>query len=678
MTPSNTLTSIQRRFSERDGKSKLPVLSTPLFWFVLGIKIATLLFFGSTILKESYIPFVAHFVSSPFSNPYIWAAEQGVSFPFPAAMLFILAAAKSLFSFLPPLLAIRIPLLIADLAIFLVLARWLKDRQRAVLWWYWCSPVVFAATYIAGFLDILPIALLFGFLYFLFKEQYLYAFALLGLAFATKTGLLILLPFVLIYVFKESRLDFKTVGYVSLPAAIYLLLCGAYIRTPEFIKIALSGGQFSLSDAAIHFSGAVLYIVPLVYFGLLTGALGFQRLNRDVFLMFIAFALGSITLFVLPQAAWYLWILPFFVYFFVKNDHVQNYPLVLLQLFYFAYFLLAPKSEFLEALQVTFTPASSVYGNVAFTLLQGALLLTIFWIYQLGIQRAMKHKLLYKPYLVGIAGDSASGKSTITKLLEQIFGKHNTLEIAGDDMHKWERGDPRWSEVTHLNPIANRLHDDAQHALTLKHGLSVVRRMYDHAIGRFTLPERIRPKKIVVLQGLHTLYLPGTRDLLDLKVFLAPDEDLRRKWKIERDTKERGSDPARVLEQLQAREADSEKYILEQKRHADIVISFTQQQGRPALEMFCDMHIQTDQFVHALEQKTELSVQHEHVDGAEHLVITGDVSAETIEDIAYELLPEVWEINRTAHHWEAGLNGVIQLFLAHAVFYKAKLEHAVI
>ena len=669
---------IRQYLRERDGSSKVSILTHPVFWVVLGVKVAAIFFVSATVPAEHYGVFVSYFLDSQFSNPYEHFAGTETVFPFPALMLFMLAASKLVVGFFIPFdpFVLHIPVLLADFAIFLILARWFKTKQKKVLWYYWCSPILFAVSYLAGFLDLVPIALLFAFLYFFFKDRYLVAFVLLGLALATKTGLVILLPFILVYLLKEHEPLTRIFGYVALSGGIYALFNSLYMASPGFWQTTLSSGQSLTSNMNLDFGGAVIYIAPLVYLGLILGSFAFQRLNKDIFLMFLAFALGMVTLVVLPEAGWYSWVVPFFVYFFVKESGAGVYPFVLLNLFFFAYFLLTPNSLFLEAFAAV-PPANlgDTPVNLAFTLLQGTLLLNCIWIYRLGIQSGIKHKILYKPYLVGIAGDSASGKSTVASLLSQVLGAHNTLEVAGDDMHKWERGDPHWLQMTHLHPGANRLHDDMQHALQLRRNESVVRRLYDHALGRFTLPERVRPKNVIIFQGLHALYLNRARTLLDLKIFLSPDEELRRQWKVERDMFERGHAKEQVLQELEARVADAEKYIREQQRHADVVIALSRRGTRETLEIACDNSINLDPLLSVLQERTSLEILHEHTSEGQRLTAAGAVTSESIDELAYELVPEIWEINRRELRWEEGLNGVIQLFLAYVIFHKAKLDH---
>ena len=72
-----------------------------------------------------------------------------------------------------------------------------------------------------------------------------------------------------------------------------------------------------------------------------------------------------------------------------------------------------------------------------------------------GIEAYKQNKFLYQPLLIGIGGDSASGKTTFAKIIQNLYGTSQTTIIKGDDMHKWERGDDNWNEKTHLNPSSN-------------------------------------------------------------------------------------------------------------------------------------------------------------------------------------------------------------------------------
>src|SRR6185436_16042251 len=86
-----------------------------------------------------------------------------------------------------------------------------KTRMRQVLVWYWLSPILIYINYFHGQLDVIPIALLFASLYFLFKNRILYSFLFLGLAIGTKTNIVLVFPFYLIYLFRAPNIRLREI-----------------------------------------------------------------------------------------------------------------------------------------------------------------------------------------------------------------------------------------------------------------------------------------------------------------------------------------------------------------------------------------------------------------------------------------------------------------------------------
>ena len=83
-----------------------------------------------------------------------------------------------------------------------------------------------------------------------------------------------------------------------------------------------------------------------------------------------------------------------------------------------------------------------------------------------------------------------------------------------------------------------------------------------------------KPTQFTLIEGLLGYHTTALRDCYDVRVFLAPPEELRRAWKVQRDCSRRGYTTDQVLEELDRREPDSELYIRPQQRWADIVVSF--------------------------------------------------------------------------------------------------------
>jgi phosphoribulokinase len=84
----------------------------------------------------------------------------------------------------------------------------------------------------------------------------------------------------------------------------------------------------------------------------------------------------------------------------------------------------------------------------------------------------------------------------------------------------------------------------------------------------------VTPTEFTIVEGLLGFHTAAMRDVYDVRIYLDPPEDLRRRWKVQRDCSRRGYTTDEVLAELDRREGDAETYIRPQRRHADIVISF--------------------------------------------------------------------------------------------------------
>ncbi|HLO88257.1 MAG TPA: phosphoribulokinase [Nostocaceae cyanobacterium] len=179
-----------------------------------------------------------------------------------------------------------------------------------------------------------------------------------------------------------------------------------------------------------------------------------------------------------------------------------------------------------------------------------------------------------RPIILGIVGDSAAGKTTLTRGIAQVLGPENVTLICTDDYHRYDRKQRAEIGITALHPDCNHLDIMQQHLSLLRTGQAILKPVYSHKTGTFEAPLYIKPKKFVIIEGLLGYSTRAARDCYDVKVYLAPPEELRAKWKIKRDTEKRGYTPEQVIAELEKREPDSEKYIRPQRQWSDIVVSF--------------------------------------------------------------------------------------------------------
>jgi uridine kinase len=192
----------------------------------------------------------------------------------------------------------------------------------------------------------------------------------------------------------------------------------------------------------------------------------------------------------------------------------------------------------------------------------------------LPIERfSLQYKLvLSTAKVIAIAGDSGSGKSVLCKLLRPLFLFDKVLEFETDRYHKWERGHVKWSELTHLDPTANHLEKLENDTFKLRLGDNIIAVDYDHSTGTFTPPTTIEPGETILLCGLHTMFSKQLRDLTDFKIYVDTSDEIKIKWKLQRDTTERNQNEKDVRAKIESRKQDYETFIAPQMEHADLVI----------------------------------------------------------------------------------------------------------
>lgn len=186
-----------------------------------------------------------------------------------------------------------------------------------------------------------------------------------------------------------------------------------------------------------------------------------------------------------------------------------------------------------------------------------------------------------RPIILGIVGDSAAGKTTITQGLVNILGPDRVTHICTDDYHKYDRRQRAQLGITPLHPDCNYLDVLELHMERLHYGQPILKPVYDHSDGTLRPPEYVRPREFVIVEGLLGFATPTLRQFYDVKVYLDPPETLRRIWKIKRDTTKRGYTTEQVLAELVKREPDSRAFIRPQREFADIVVRFYPDEGIP-------------------------------------------------------------------------------------------------
>ena len=177
--------------------------------------------------------------------------------------------------------------------------------------------------------------------------------------------------------------------------------------------------------------------------------------------------------------------------------------------------------------------------------------------------------------VIGIAGGTGSGKSTLMQQLVEHFGadvtvlSHDNYYRRRDDMPFEER-----CKVNYDEPAALETDLMARHLDMLRHGQAIDCPVYDFTMhNRSGETVRIEPKRVIIVEGILIFEDKQLRDLMDIKIFVDTDADVRLCRRIRRDVRERGRTLESVIEQYQATvKPMHEKYVEPSKRYAHIVV----------------------------------------------------------------------------------------------------------
>lgn len=178
--------------------------------------------------------------------------------------------------------------------------------------------------------------------------------------------------------------------------------------------------------------------------------------------------------------------------------------------------------------------------------------------------------------LIGIAGGTGSGKTTLADKLVESFGRDEVSILRHDNYYK-RHDDIPFEERAKLNydhPDAFDTDLLCQHILELKAGTSIEMPVYDYAMhNRSDKTILVHPAPVIVLEGILLFVEKDLCDLMDIKVFVDTDADVRILRRILRDVKERGRSLDSVVTQyLTTVKPMHEQFVEPSKRRADVII----------------------------------------------------------------------------------------------------------
>lgn len=178
--------------------------------------------------------------------------------------------------------------------------------------------------------------------------------------------------------------------------------------------------------------------------------------------------------------------------------------------------------------------------------------------------------------IIAISGCSGSGKTTVVKSLIKELGKDNVCYLHQDSYYK-DQGHIPYEEREKINydhPEAIELNMFAQHLKLLKDRKIIEKPIYNYSThNREKQTKKIKPKNIIIADGIHILNVEEIRKISTLKVFVDTDMDICFIRRLLRDTKERGRSVESVINQyIETVKPMQEKYVTPTIKYADFII----------------------------------------------------------------------------------------------------------
>jgi uridine kinase len=658
----------------------------PFFYFGLLIKISLIFIAIPKISSQLYIPFLDITSSNLTFDPWQYFIDQGgdpIAFPYGVTMwlTFLPGMFSAKYFNFAAQYGYQITLFLTDLFLLYVFSKvYFKTHLLSLI--YWCSPIVIFATYWLGLNDLIPILFLTLSLYFLRELKFLKAGIFSAIAVSAKFSMILVIPFFLIYFIRNRSLTeyLKTYLFGFLVTCILLFL-PIFFSSAAFLML-LNNPEMGKSFDLVLTIGEhnLIYVVPLLYLIILYSVWRVHRVNFDLFLSMLGMAFMLIILFTQASYGWFIWLIPLFIAYQMTSGRAAIFLIFLFSVLYVLSGLsAAPLPNFSFSIPTDYylievlADVNSYVAPILSTFIMAIGLILSLRITRESISKNDFFRLSRKPFVIGIAGDSGSGKDTLADSLESLFGNHSVTKISGDDYHLYDRKKPVWKLLTHLNPMSNNLEKFAHDLADLANNKNILTRNYNHETGKLSHPIKIKSNDIIISSGLHALFFPELRNLYNLSIYLDIDESLRRYFKFKRDLNSRSQSLADISKSLEKREVDSSKFIRPQAMFADLVFSL-----KPAASHFLKVKkdkklpplklvvrspygLNESTITHTLISLSSLKVDRNIKSGSNgfELTIEGDISSEDIAMLVKKVCPRILEFLDINPKWDEGYLGLM-------------------
>lgn len=498
-------------------------------------------------------------------NPYasIESLQQSfMTFPYSNLMYFVLLPFYFIASFFG-ISFVNLSYFFFEIVLIILLKKIFNTSLKHLYFLVVLNPLIIYSMAYLGQLDLVPLSFFLISLYFLKEKKKFESIFFIILALSSKIIFIIVLPGIILYFLKhdnENNEAVKTLAFTlffGILLNIQFLIDDLYFQT---VFYGVSKGYEIINSANNFFDNAFSVLITIL---IIIFILFWNNIHRLDFIGICIF-MGLLTfpLFILntTNLGWALWSLPSLFIIFYSFD-------IKIKVLTYSFFSLLVLNDYTiktKALDIS-------YENIFKYTIYIFSSLIIFYFFR-TLTENIYFKIKSRPILITIAGDSAVGKSTMTKLLTEYLGTKFVDKLELDSFHLYERNDEMWKKITHLNPESNNLDEYKLTVESLLRGNTSLVKNYNHLTGKFDSDSRKKIKNFLIIEGLHALYYDSLNHKFDLKVFLDLEENIKNTAKLKRD-KERGKTEISILEEIAYRKKDYLKFIKPQEVSADVYIN---------------------------------------------------------------------------------------------------------
>jgi uridine kinase len=181
-----------------------------------------------------------------------------------------------------------------------------------------------------------------------------------------------------------------------------------------------------------------------------------------------------------------------------------------------------------------------------------------------------------QPFVIGVAGGTGSGKTTVSRRIQEAVNINHIAYIQHDNYYR-DQGQLSMDQRVRTNyDHPNSLETEllVQHLLSLRAGQAIDMPMYDFSLHtRSTQTQRVEPAPIILIEGILIFVEKELRELMDVRVFVDTDADIRFIRRLRRDMNERGRSLDSVVQQYMGTVRPMHMEFVEpSKRYADIIV----------------------------------------------------------------------------------------------------------